>query len=234
MARWLQMADRSFACQFSCSDPCNATHQPSRIPRPQARAAAGSPPAGARRAAQGQEGERRAGSKWLTGDLLANFPAPIHATPRISLHESRAPKRVALPEARQPGPAGQPRPEGRAARWLQMADRSFACQFSCSDPCNATHQPSRIPSPQARAAARSPPAGARRAAQGQEERAARWIQMADRSFACQFSCSNPCNATHQPSRIPRPQARAAARSPPAGTAGRPKARGASGALAPNG
>ena len=38
--------------------------------------------------------------------MLANFPAPIHATPRISLHECRTPKREALPGARQPRPPG--------------------------------------------------------------------------------------------------------------------------------
>ena len=156
-ARWIQMADRLFARQCRCSDPCNATHQLSRIPRPQARGAAGSPPAGARRAAQGQE--------------------------------------------------------ERAARWLQMADRIICLPIFLLRSMQRHASASRIPSPQASGAARSPPAGARRAAQGQEERAARWLQMADRSFACQFSCSNPCNATHQPSRIPRPQASGAARKP---------------------
>ena len=126
-------------------------------------------------------GEWHDGSKWLTGHLLANFPAPIHATPRINLHESRVPKREPLPGAISRGPTGSPRPGG-AARWLQMADRSFACQCCCSDPCSATHQPSRIPSPQARAAARSLPAGDRRAAQGQEERAARLLHRIEGLF----------------------------------------------------
>jgi len=38
--------------------------------------------------------------EWL---FLAESPIPIPETPRINLHESRAPKRVALQGARQPG-----------------------------------------------------------------------------------------------------------------------------------
>lgn len=73
-------------------------------------------PPGARRAARdrtaGQGGRGPACSKWLTGYLLANFPAPIHATPCINLHESRALKRVALPGACQPGRRGRRRATG--------------------------------------------------------------------------------------------------------------------------
>ena len=129
-----------------------------------------------------------------------------------NFQNSRAPKREPLPGARQPGPVGQHDRDGRAERWLQEADRFFACQFSCTDPCNATNQPSRIPSPQARAAAGRPPAGP---AGRPKARGASGVQLriADRLFARQCHCSNPCNATHQASRIPRPKARGAAGEP---------------------
>ena len=111
----------------SCSDPCNATNQPSRIPSPQARAAARSTPAGARRAAQGQEKRAADGSKWLIGSLLANAAAPIHETPCVNLHES-PPKRVALPATRQPGPAGRP----KAGRSERRTGSRCAFILSCS------------------------------------------------------------------------------------------------------
>ncbi len=104
-ALWLQMADRLFARQCHCSNPCNATHQASRISVPQSERRCRKPPAGARRAGKAGKSEWNDGTKWLTSHLLANFSAPIHATPRISLHEYRAPKRVVLPGDRQPGPA---------------------------------------------------------------------------------------------------------------------------------
>jgi hypothetical protein len=180
---------------------------------------------------EGQRGEPRAGYKWLIGSLLANFPAPIPATPRISLHESRAPKRVTLPGDRQPGPVGRPKAGwGRAARpgskWLIG---SLLANFPA--PIHATP---RISLHESCAPKREPLMGARRADQGQRGKPRVGSKMADRLFARQCCCSDPCNATHQPSRIPRPQASGYAGEPPAGNRRAAKARGASRALAPNG
>ena len=118
-AHWLQMTDRHFPCQFPA--PIHATPRisfhdccaPKRVALPGDRQTG---PAG-RPKARGASG---AGPKWLNGSLLANFPAPIHATPRIKLHESRAPKREALPGDASRGPLGSSRPESQAARWLRM------------------------------------------------------------------------------------------------------------------
>ena len=96
----LRIADRLFARQCHCSNPCNATHQASRIPRPQARAAARSPQPGPAGQPKARRSEWHDGSKWLIRYLLANAAAPIQVTPLISLHESRAPKREPLPGAR--------------------------------------------------------------------------------------------------------------------------------------
>ena len=154
------MADRSFACQFSCTNPCNATHQAFTNPAPP--------------------------SEW----------------------------RCQEPASR--GPPGSPRPEGRAARWLQMADRLICSPIFLLRSMQRHASAFTNPAPPSERRCQEPASRGPPGSQGQEGRAARWLQMADRSFACQFSCSNPCNATHQPSRIPRPQASGAARSPPAG------------------
>ena len=72
---------------------------------------------------------------------------------------SRAPKREPLPGDRQPGTAGRPKARGSSRAGLRKADRIFACQCCCSDPCIATHQASRMPRPQASGSAGSPPGG---------------------------------------------------------------------------
>ena len=85
---------------------------------------------------------------------------------QIALHHiaasrtsSRAPSEWHCREPVSLGPARRPKARGSSRAGLRKADRIFACQCCCSDPCIATHQASRMPRPQASGSAGSPPGG---------------------------------------------------------------------------
>ena len=104
---------------------CNATHQPSRIPRPQASGAAGSRQPGE---PGGPRPERQA-ARWLqmVDRIFARqCRCSNPCNPRIKLHEPRAHKRVPLPGSPPPEPAGRTKPGVARARMLRMA--KLACK----------------------------------------------------------------------------------------------------------